>query len=368
VRSQKKERATLARLIKEARALPAPELDWEKLEARLGALPQPLAAPAPRLSWTRAAGPIGGALALAAAVFLFVHRHPHAPGPSTSVQVPAARIASVDGDALALGQPVTAEARSVLVEHRARASWMLGPQSSAALTESGAVLTVRLERGAVTVKVVPNPRPETFAVEVAGARIAAHGTAYRVERKGDRVEVEVSEGTVIVEPASVRSDPAFVLHAGSRGSFALDGYTGSVQGDAQTIARPAVAATQHGKSSSSHAAKSLASSQEAARERADASRAALTAQPSIDNIESGVSSALDSMNRCFRRGQESNLRVSVQTAMTLTVQPSGKVQSVSFAPPLAPDVESCGAAALKRLHFARSTEGATFTRVLELKR
>jgi hypothetical protein len=41
---------------------------------------------------------------------------------------------------------------------------------------------------------------------------------------------------------------------------------------------------------------------------------------------------------------------------------------VTFGPPLAPAVEDCGVAGLRNLTFARSVEGATFTRILELKR
>ncbi|MEI9949618.1 MAG: FecR domain-containing protein [Pseudomonadota bacterium] len=82
---------------------------------------------------------------------------------------------------------------------------------------------------------MPNPKPETFAVEVGGTRVAVHGTAFRVERVAERVQVEVSEGTVAVEASGTHSSPAFLLRRNSRGTFALDGHTGSVEGNASAV-------------------------------------------------------------------------------------------------------------------------------------
>jgi hypothetical protein len=96
---------------------------------------------------------------------------------------------------------------------------------------------------------------------------------------------------------------------------------------------------------------------------------ALPQQPSISDIETGVSSAVDLLNRCFRdKTQSTDIRVSVSTGMTLSIAGDGTVQSVTFGPPLAPAVEDCGVAGLRNLTFARSVDGATFTRILELKR
>ena len=92
-------------------------------------------------------------------------------------------------------------------------------------------------------------------------------------------------------------------------------------------------------------------------------------QPSISEIETGVSSALDLMNRCFRdKTKSSGIRVSASTGLTLSITGDGAVHSVTFAPPLAPAVEDCAVNGLRSLTFAHSVDGVTFTRVLELSR
>jgi hypothetical protein len=97
--------------------------------------------------------------------------------------------------------------------------------------------------------------------------------------------------------------------------------------------------------------------------------APLPVQPSISDIESGVSSALELMNRCFQEQTHSTgNRVSASTGLTLSVAGDGTIQSVTFAPPLAPAVEECAVSGLRALTFAHSVEGVTFTRVLELER
>jgi hypothetical protein len=96
---------------------------------------------------------------------------------------------------------------------------------------------------------------------------------------------------------------------------------------------------------------------------------ALPAQPSISDIEAGVSSALELMNRCFREQTRSTgIRVSATTGLTLSVSGDGTIQSVTFAPPLAPAVEDCAVTGLRALTFAQSASGVTFTRLLELER
>ena len=105
----------------------------------------------------------------------------------------------LNGDQLALGTRLTAGNQPLVVEHLGRARWTLEPHATALVTDAGEFLTVKLESGALSAAVVPNPKPETFAVEVEGTRVAVHGTAFRVERVAERVQVEVSEGTVAVE-------------------------------------------------------------------------------------------------------------------------------------------------------------------------
>jgi hypothetical protein len=370
------EEQALERLVGEVRELPAPELDWDRVEARLMNEPRPVSAAMPGF-WGRLRLPAAALAAVATGVFLFAPHHKPAP---VAQLKPTAQIQNgpINGDTLGLGTHVTAGNRNVVVEHVGRARWTLDPHATASVIDAGEFLTVRLEDGALSASVVPKSKPETFAVEVGGTRVAVHGTAFRVERVGDRVEVEVTEGTVAVEPTSTHSDPSFLLRRGSRGSFGLDGRTGSVEGNASVVmhdsgpkSRREISRVAVPSSARAQASAAPATSAPAVNPEPTVVQAApvLPEQPSISDIETGVSSAIDLLNRCFRdKTQSSDIRVSVSTGMTLSVAGDGTVQSVTFGPPLAPAVEDCSVAGLRNLTFARSVEGATFTRILELKR
>ena len=378
-RDQRPEEEALARLVLEVRELNAPNLDWDRVEARLMNEARTGTASARsfigRLRWPALA------LAATASVVLFVPRQrPAAPTAQPKV-VAQVRTGPLNGDTLTLGTRVSAGNQAVVVEHADRARWALEPRSTASVTDAGEQLTIRLERGALSANVVSNPKPETFAVEVGGTRVAVHGTAFRVERIDDRVLVEVTDGTVAIEPTSAHSDPSFLLRRGSRGSFGLDGRAGSVEGNASAVMRGSGPKSQRmiaravGSGaprpkvapSASLPAPSAAVSVEPAALPTPAPP--LPEQPSIAEIETGVSAAVELMSRCFRdKTQATDIRVSVSTGMTLSVAGDGTVQSVTFGPPLAPDVEDCSVAGLRNLAFAHSVEGATFTRILELKR
>jgi ferric-dicitrate binding protein FerR (iron transport regulator) len=382
-RERSPEEQALDSLVSELRELPAPDLDWDRVEARLMNAPRPASSSAAQVFFARLRVPAAALLAVATGVFLFAPRHTAAPAtpPKPMARV---QIGPVNGDALALGTRVTAGNNKVEVEHVGRAHWSLDPHATASVTNAGEFLTVRLESGALSASVVQQPKPETFAVEVGGTRVAVHGTAFRVERVGDRVLVEVTEGVVAVEPTSAHSDPSFLLRRGSRGSFGLDGRTGTVEGNAspvmrgsgpkshREIARVAVPSPQPAPTAPAASAPVAADSAlpaEAPVPVAVTPAPALPQQPSISDIEGGVSTAVELMNRCFRdKTQSTEIRVSVSTGMTLIVAGDGTVQSVTFEPPLAPAVEDCGVAGLRQLSFAQSVAGATFTRLLELKR
>jgi ferric-dicitrate binding protein FerR (iron transport regulator) len=371
----------LDRLVIELRELPAPDLDWDRVEARLMNEPRPAASSLAQGFLGRFRLPVAALVAVAAGVFVFA---PHHAPTATALAQPklVAQVASgpLNGDTVPVGTRITAGNQNIVVEHAGRARWTLDPRATASVTDSGKFLTVRLESGAISAAVVPKLEAETFAVEVGGTRIAVHGTAFRVEKIGDRVLVEVTEGVVAVEPTSTHSDPSFLLRRGSRGSFGLDGRTGSVEGNASVIVRGS------GLKSHREIARRVPTAPQAASAEPAASAPAVSVpeiapppasaenppaspeQPSISDIESGVSTAVDLMTQCFQKTHSNEIHVSVSTSMTLSVAGDGTVQSVTFGPPLAPAVEDCGVAGLRNLTFARSVEGATFTRILELKR
>ena len=367
------EERALDRLILELRKEVSPQLDWERVEARLmrEPAPQPRSAWLSLVSWLRLPA---GLLAVAAVTVLLLARKPAAV-PAPPKQIAKLSTAPLNGDQLALGTRLTAGARALLVEHHGRATWTLEPHATARVSDAGEFLTITLESGALSATVVPNPKPETFAVEVGGTRVAVHGTAFRVERTGEQVQVEVSEGTVAVEASGTHSKPAFLLRRDSRGRFALDGHTGSVEGNAseviaagggrshRNVAKVAPVAT---------VAPVIAPSAQPSQPDASAEPTppvTLPLQPSISDIESGVTSALELMNRCFHDLTHSTVNhVSASTGLTLSVASDGTIQSVIFAPPLAPAVEDCAVSGLRALTFTPSVEGVTFTRILELER
>lgn len=368
------EEQALDRLILELREQPTPELDWQRVEARLLREPQAEPERASRSFLSRLRLPAAGLVAAVAVLTLVVARRP-TPMPAK----PTAKLSTLplNGDQLALGTRLTAGNQPLSVEHQGRARWTLEPHATALVSEAGEFLTVKLEAGALSAAVVPNPKPETFAVEVEGTRVAVHGTAFRVERVGERVQVEVSEGTVAIEASGSHSAPAFLLRRNSRGNFALDGRTGSVEGNAsavvadssgrshRTVARVASAAPVHGHVT----APAVQPAKPEVSPAPVAEPQPLPIQPSISDIESGVSSALELMNRCFHdQTRSTGNHVSAGTGLTLSVAGDGTIQSVTFAPPLAPAVEDCAVTGLRALTFTRSVEGVTFTRLLELQR
>jgi len=380
-RERTPEEQALDSLVSELRELPGPNLDWARVEARLMNEARSGSSNAGPSFFARLRLPLAALAAVATGVFVFAPRHLPTPVELPSKPLAQVQHGPIDGDRLALGTRVSAANQQVSVEHAGRARWTLEPHATAAVVDDGQFLTVRLESGALSASVVPQPKPETFAVEVGGTRVAVHGTAFRVERTADRVLVEVTEGVVAVEPTSTHSDPSFLLRRGSRGSFGLDGRTGSVEGNASVVvhergpkshreiaqAKPAPA--QAPKASSAPVAVETAPPEPVTPPAVTASTPVVPEQPSIADIETGVSSAVDLMNRCFREtAQSSDVRISVSTGMTLSIAGDGSVQSVTFEPPLAPDVEDCGVAGLRQLTFTKSISGATFTRILELKR
>jgi ferric-dicitrate binding protein FerR (iron transport regulator) len=361
----------LKQLVREARDQQPRELDWERAEERLlsklSAL-EPTPHEPPRwLAWS------GVALAAAAAYGIFALRSRPAP-PAEARSAPAAvsQPLAVNGDQLQLAQSLVAGAERRVVEHAGRARWTLEPSSSAHLSELGEHLTVTLESGSLSAQITPSQQPETFAVEVGRTRFAVHGTAFRVQRSGDRVTLEVSEGIVAVEPVGQRGSAEFLLRAASRGEFALDGRTGKVEGNASVVTGVAGVSSRHAvprAASGPQPGRNSASVPPASSVPSAVGEPALPAQLSIGAVESGVSAAVEIVSQCFRNETRANgIQIAVKTGMTLHVTGEGDVDDVEFGPALAPSVEACAVQGLRTITFARSLEGARFTRILELVR
>jgi hypothetical protein len=168
-----------------------------------------------------------------------------------------------------------------------------------------------------------------------------------------------------------------LLRRDSRGSFALDGHTGTVEGNASVVVGATALQSRREIAPLPRAARPPKATPAAA--APPPSPAVLVAepavpaqappqQPSISDIENGVSSAVGVLSGCFHESHSPGIRVSASTGMTLSVAGDGSIQSVTFSPPLAPAVEDCAVLGLRGLTFARSIDGATFTRIIELAR
>lgn len=356
----------LRQLLRDERAEGAPELDWSALEERLlrqAGRPTPPVERSPSpLVW--------GALAVAAAAGLWLagaRAHPSvAPAPTSRIEAPAP--SQRDGDVLALGSRVEAGAHEVSVAHAGRATWTLAPNSSAILAGRDERITVRLEQGQVLSRVVPNPKPETFVVEAAGARIAVHGTVFSVALAGGHVLVQVREGVVAV--GALGSSPAFLLKAPASGEFAADGRSGSINGrpvsDNGRLRSDNDAPQPEPERAPPHALSAPAPTSQLA----PVASGEVPVEPSINDIEAGIARIVDATSDCFARHTQSadGVQITVHTALSLEILDSGAVDAVDFQPPLSPDAEACAAASISQVHFVASKQGAKVTRVLELKK
>jgi len=355
----------LRRVAREARSDAVPELDWDEIETRLmrrvranedvrvrSSAWHPFALPALALA---------GAAALGALIWFGPAPRPHsAAGPE---RAPSSE-SGTDGERLAPGSVVSAAEEPLTIEHRGRARWTLAPRSRAKLVERSERLIVRLEAGAIEANVVPNGRRDAFAIEVGQAKVTVQGTVFRVELRGDRFRVAVKEGSVGVAPRGSTVAPTFVLEAGSRGDFSLDGRTGHIdKAEAPSIAPRA----QRARTSAAGSREERTSD---ARETAAPAASELPVEPSISEIESGVMELVNVTGSCFTQHTTlgDGVEVTVRTAVTLQIGPEGVVTEIEFSPPLSPAVEACAESGIRQLTFARSSEGAKVTRLLELKR
>jgi ferric-dicitrate binding protein FerR (iron transport regulator) len=354
--------SSLKQLVREARAEKVPELDWQALEDRLVRHAQRSVPPPARKSYPLY--PLAwAALGVAAVVALWLVSdrakvsRPQAPPEMVEATEPLRK----KGGTLAVGSRVSAGERQVSVEHAGRATWTVDAHSRALLAEKDERITVRLERGSVLAAVVPNSKPETFVVEAAGTRIAVHGTVFRVELDGERVIVQVREGTVAVGPRG--AVPTFFLKAPAHGDFSADGRSGNIDGrplgeSAERRAEPLRLAPVRSAMPPPSSAAPVASVTE------------LQSEPSINDIETGIARIVDAAADCFSRNTKSTegVQITVRTALSLQITSAGSVAELDFQPPLSPDVEQCATGSISQVTFSPSKQGAKVTRMLELKR
>jgi hypothetical protein len=335
--------------LREARNEAPPELDWAALEARLPEGPAP-APPArslrPRLLLAAAAVTVVG-LAFAWS------RDADAPEAVASETRSEVESGPVNGDELAPGIAVSTASSARTVEHPLRATWTLAPHSRATLVTSQDVLVVRLERGSLTARIVPSTLPETFAVEAADVRVAAHGTVFSVTLHASGVAVEVEEGKVLVGP---RATPGVgkLLASPAAERFTLLGALAEAV-PAERASRPAPRLAHPAAEVPAAPAPSASGG---------------PAAPAPESIAEATASVVALASACFdeRTSPSDGVRVTAHTAMSFAAAPDGSVATIRFEPPLAPNVQACIDAGKKQLSVAASPEGFRGARVVDLER
>ncbi|MGC4094305.1 MAG: FecR domain-containing protein [Polyangiaceae bacterium] len=354
-------------LVEEVRAVAAPKLDWERVQQRLtSAIERDATAvrpePSLRMFW------VLPALAVAACIGLWLLPKS---APESRAQLPvASQEGAVDGDALAKDELLQGGPGGLRVAHAGRAEWTLDPDSTASVIEHEGVIRVRLVSGALRARVVPTLEKERFVVEAANTRVAVHGTVFRVRLDADRTVVDVEQGVVAVGPLERARAAATLLRAPIHAEFALSGApldTHQVAVNAPTGGtRPSPLHKQH------RAAPEASASSESDRPAPPpvTVETTINQRRTIGEVEAGVGPVVAAVTRCFREGssESGNLRVTAKSSLTLQVAPDGSIGRLSFDPPLSPNVQSCSEAAIAHVRFARSVEGTSVTRVLELTR
>ena len=337
----------VAKLAGELRNEPPPELDWDGISKVLARrLEEESVAPhrvLPRWHW--------GALAAAAAAAII------AGAGSLYSEEPTANVAravgassstnTVDGDGLGVGQSLEAGAEPMLVQHAGRAQWRLEPHAQAHLAEKGPRLTVQLESGVVSAKVVPSQRAESFAVEVGKTRIAVHGTEFRVARHSAYVDIRVTKGVVVAGPLTQRGHTeGWRLVAPSEARFSFDGKR--LDG----------------------VAKAPSAEPESAGVVPKGAPSKLPMAPSGKEVAQKVARIIGTVEGCFKQHthvEDEHLDVSASTDLSLSISSRGTIETMVFSPPLAPNIQACVAQAAP-VRFPASQNGAKVVRRLHLKR
>lgn len=339
------ESRALDRVLEEAREVPAPDVDWSRLESTL----MQRVHAQQRARKSRAVLLMGGALALAAAVAVWFTR-PAAQEPGSSQDPVVAQAAARDlsgpelsGSALEVGDRLLASGRELRVTHEGHASYTLLAGSAARVVSLGERVVLSLDRGAtIDASVVPSARPETFVVEVANLRVAVHGTEFRVVWLGDQVAVDVREGVVAVGPRGEL--PSWRVTAGEGGMFAADGKTGQVS--SRVTAEPPAAPPPSG---------------------LGVAPPKLPEAPSEQDVATLLDRAGVLVTGCFEEHVpvESGVRVSARTSLGLSIGADGRL-GAAFDPPLAPAVEQCARRRVSALKGPVTKQGAEASRSLLL--
>jgi hypothetical protein len=380
---------SLDELIREARedlgAAEASRVDWAAVDRRLFARIEQVqrarrARPSETHGWRWAVGGVAVAAAAAAAIVIGRTREPVVlDAPRVAGDEPAGAVVAVEGDAVVGGRPAAVgtslglgdviEARHgrLTVERPGKLTLLLEPGARATVTHVQGALVLALDAGALEAQVVPVPNGEAFAVDVERARVAVHGTHLRVERAGERVLVDLTEGVVSVgEAPRLGSTLGDLVTAPAHVEFlsADPPRTLAVTHESSAVRAPLVlgAPAQAGKTP-------LSALPLVPAPKADASAAAHTPAvpgahgsghgahgPASSQPDPNAESTITAVVRACMAEQPTaeNVTIAIRTTLRLEVGDDGNVRAARFDPPVAPDINACASSAIYRTRFVRS--------------
>jgi hypothetical protein len=395
--SERARERALAALTREAAEEATPELDWDRIEAKVlaASLPGPawvrrdvthvsgVRRVSPSPAWSSSPWPVAMAAAAAAMLIYADSSRENVIAARPRGQTEPTRSASSDLGAFALGQVAETGAHSSTYDHPGVVNVALAPNSRFEVVANDASgghlggITVALARGSLHAEVKPRTDGEIFAVEVERTRIAVHGTSFTVTRKGDQVIVDVAHGSVAVGPVGHRGATHGWLVVGpDRAAFSLDGareaaWLGAPPADAVAVASTESRATVVVDARSARAKRaSLATTPRTRVDLAASNKGepgASTATPSAGSWGEGaagegrdpseqeatqVASILRQLGLCYEKQVGAfGVRFSVESSLELTLLPSGAIREAVFAPPLSPTLMSCADKAIGGAHF-----------------
>jgi hypothetical protein len=274
---------------------------------------------------------------------------------------------------LRLGDVLETGSARATVERPGKVTLTLEPGSKTVVTHVQGALILALERGAVEAQVVPVLAGEAFAVDVAGSRVAVHGTHLRVARDGERVVVDLNEGVVSIGPAPrTGSVLGMLVNAPAHIEFDSADVAGTLTqthdpaGVRAPLGQPPAAAAVLVASPQAHSPVMHTPPAPPFEARPEAHLAGTSARPVAAPPEpTPENSIANAVRACMaERPRADNVTVVVSTTLHLDLADDGSVQFARFEPPVAPDVNACSVAAIYRERFGH---GGTVTIPVDFK-
>jgi hypothetical protein len=266
------------------------------------------------------------------------------------------------GAAVKLGDVLETGTAKATLDRPGRLTLTMEPQSRVVVTHVQGALVLSVERGAIEAQVVPVIAGEAFAVDVEHSRVAVHGTHLRVERAGERVIVDLTEGVVSVGEApragsligTLVNAPAHVefLAADAAGTLTQTHDDASVRAPearAAAIASGVVTPPRPGTFVARPASALPGEPRPGVHPPPPGTYAKIPVSAPEPSPEDAIAAAV---RQCLAdRPHPENVTVVISTRLHLDLAEDGSVRAARFDPPVAPDVNTCAAPAIYRQRF-----------------